>query len=141
PSRFTCPPASSFFSPLRPPPTSTLFPYTTLFRSDHARRPRLRRAVPPAAVVGAARRRAVRGDGARLAPSHLPRAPLRPGGGFLGAPAPRRSSALPRVARDRRHRLEPLRRDVRIVLFHCGAARGRRAADRARIPAGIQLPG
>src|SRR5437879_6747710 len=38
--------------------------------SDHARRPSLRRALPPAAVVGAARRRAVCGDGARLAPSH-----------------------------------------------------------------------
>src|SRR5438552_2095469 len=109
--------------------------------SDHARRPGLRRAVPRAAVVGAARPRAVCGDGARLAPAHLPRAPLRAGGGFLGARAPRRASALPRMAGDRRHRLEPLHRDVRNVLFHCGAARGRRAADRARIPAGIQLPG
>src|SRR5947207_9923400 len=27
----------SFFLMIRPPPTSTLFPYTTLFRSDHAR--------------------------------------------------------------------------------------------------------
>src|SRR5437773_6035775 len=109
--------------------------------SDHARRPSRRRAVPRAAVVGAARPRAVCGDGARLAPSHLPRAPLRAGGGFLGARAPRRASALSRMAGDRRHRLEPLHRDVRNVLFHCGAARGRRAADRARIPAGIQLPG
>src|SRR5438552_2265626 len=109
--------------------------------SDHARRPGLRRAVPRAAVVGAARPRAVCGDGARLAPAHLPRAPLRAGGGFLGARAPRRASALPRMAGDRRRRLQPLRRDVRKALFHCGAARGRRAADRARIPAGIQLPG
>jgi len=33
-------------------------------------------------------------------------APLRAGGGFLGARAPRRASALPRMAGDRRHRLE-----------------------------------
>src|SRR6267143_755288 len=109
--------------------------------SDHARRPPLRRAVPPAVVVGAAQRLAVCGDGARLAASHLPRAPLRAGGGFLGARAPRRASPLPRMARDRRHRLEPLHRDLRNVLFHPSAARSRRAADRARIPAGIQLPG
>src|SRR3712207_7684213 len=34
---------------IRPPPRSTLFPYTTLFRSDH----------PPAAVVGQGHRLAV----------------------------------------------------------------------------------
>src|SRR5206468_11583096 len=27
--------SSPFFSPIRPPPTPTLFPYTTLFRSIH----------------------------------------------------------------------------------------------------------
>src|SRR3712207_8751462 len=29
-----------FFLMIRPPPRSTLFPYTTLFRSNHARSPR-----------------------------------------------------------------------------------------------------
>src|SRR5206468_11490719 len=28
-----------FFSPITPPPSSTLFPYTTLFRSEHQRDP------------------------------------------------------------------------------------------------------
>src|SRR5437764_6641624 len=37
---------------LRPPPTSTLFPYTTLFRSDPRRLPRRRRGGTPAGGAG-----------------------------------------------------------------------------------------
>src|SRR5699024_12762849 len=35
------------FSPIRPPPSSTLFPYTTLFRSPVRTRPRTRARRPP----------------------------------------------------------------------------------------------
>src|SRR3712207_7041828 len=60
---------------IRRPPRSTLFPYTTLFRSVHPRDPRLRpRLAPPA--QGDAR-------GARL------RLRVRDGGAVRGARAPR----------------------------------------------------
>src|SRR5206468_8200653 len=54
----------SFFSRLRPPPPPTLFPYTTLFRSDGG--PRVRPLRGPAAR--AERRLAARRQGAGLAP-------------------------------------------------------------------------
>src|SRR5262249_59310270 len=64
PSRHTCPPSPPrslffFFLMLRPPPISTLFPYTTLFRShlrrdlrlDHPARPRARAAIDDRAIL------------------------------------------------------------------------------------------
>src|SRR4051812_49902994 len=54
-----------FFLMIRPPPRSTLFPYTTLFRSarrgDRGRRPR----APRRRVLGPARRRRARPGRAR----------------------------------------------------------------------------
>src|SRR5690606_41911326 len=51
----TLPPPPFFFSPLRRPPSSTLFPYTTLFRSL-ARRSRSTAAARCSSVIGLLRR-------------------------------------------------------------------------------------
>src|SRR3712207_8362685 len=48
-----------FFLMIRRPPRSTLFPYTTLFRSAHGLRPAVRR-VPPAELHGRAAARGLR---------------------------------------------------------------------------------
>src|SRR5204863_7512988 len=58
------------FLPARRPPTSTLFPYTTLFRSRPARPQRPPRAVPDPLLAGGQRgnRSELRGAGRRLLP-------------------------------------------------------------------------
>src|SRR3712207_7373908 len=72
-----------FFLMIRRPPRSTLFPYTTLFRSDDVRLPRAARAAGPP-----------RGDPLRAAPG--PHRPVPPHGHAAGGAA----GALAR--RDRR---------------------------------------
>src|SRR5256886_2368696 len=72
-----------FFLMIRRPPRSTLFPYTTLFRSGRARRDeRAPRVHAPARHHGHRRRRRVLADGARVRPhlQGLERRQLRPGG-------------------------------------------------------------
>src|SRR3712207_9213309 len=61
-----------FFLMIRRPPRSTLFPYTTLFRSLRQELPRLRRVALPRqeARTGAARRRAVQPRGRRRSEEH-----------------------------------------------------------------------
>src|SRR5438132_9691973 len=73
-----CPPSLLFFSVIRPPPRSTLFPYTTLFRS---RRPASRPTARPARSTGP------RGRGRPRRPRHA--APLRARAGTRRASAPR----------------------------------------------------
>src|SRR5258708_23395957 len=83
---------------IRRPPRSTLFPYTTLFRSRHAGRPQAR------AVAGARHPRQERG---RVPARHFYRRsrrhhPLRVGDRRLGRPQPAGSAARARCAADRR---------------------------------------
>src|SRR5437667_6623069 len=73
-----------FFLMIRRPPRSTLFPYTTLFRS-RARAPRL---VCRVRARGPRRPHAERGPRAAAAPaSRLARAQAAAGGGMAGTPA------------------------------------------------------
>src|SRR5699024_11256460 len=64
-------PYSLFFNPLRPPPSSTLLPYTTLFRSRQSRR----KAVQPVSLQNRFRRRMPAGNldrkSTRLNSSHV----------------------------------------------------------------------
>src|SRR5205085_1680897 len=107
--------------------------------SDHAWQPCLQRSLLGAALVPAEKRGPVRGASARMAPPHLPGTSFRPGGAVRRRAA-QGASAPSRVADDRRHRLEPLRRHLRDVVLDAVAARERgaraRAQLQARIPAG-----
>src|SRR5258706_10347320 len=64
---------------IRRPPRSTLFPYTTLFRSPSARRRHPRPAVPRGGAVARLHRRGRRGRGDRRAARGARRQPEQPG--------------------------------------------------------------
>src|SRR2546428_14190898 len=99
--------AHFFFLMIRRPPRSTLFPYTTLFRSRALRRPLGRRAPGPARGARAARFPWRRG-GARPGAA-APRPPaagaaeaLQPGDAPRGAPRPARGGGRPAPGRRQR---------------------------------------
>src|SRR5262249_62331070 len=104
---------------IRQPPTSTLFPYTTLFRSDRERAPEAEAAV-----------KAHERDDEQAEPD----VPLEPG---LGAPDPPRGHALAEVERDleqherRRRDPEPQTRPARAGQLASGQARAEEG-DRGR---------
>src|SRR5690606_21526822 len=102
-------PAVVLSSLLRRPPTSTLFPYTTLFRSDPTRRG----TTPPPAAPPRTRRRAGRRRSRRRPP--------RPG----GRPRPPRPPPWPRPPRSRplHHSLEQPHRQPGIVVPGVGVRR------------------
>src|SRR2546422_7641844 len=125
---------------IRRPPRSTLFPYTTLFRS-HLRRARVvgraARAVGALALAdGGVRARTFPGDGARPHPGGLPRAlrhrhPLR-GAAFaasLGARQRDRRRRRGRRLRAERGRAVPLYRTVRARVGRLLVRRAARRGD------------
>src|SRR5256712_13677630 len=114
--------AHFFFLMIRRPPRSTLFPYTTLFRSRALRRPLGRRAPGPA-------------RGARAA-----RFPWRRGGARPGAAAPRPPAAGAAEALQPGDPLPHARRPARDGARPAPAARRRAPALRGRAPRPTPLP-
>src|SRR5690606_2051314 len=131
-----------FFSMLRRPPSSTLFPYTTLFRSVPPRRPA--HALDGAAPLGRPGRPGPRRPAAPL-PAAPPRPPVRPGGPRLSPEGRWRPGSLIR-RRYRGARGQPLPLGDRRVCRWSPSVSGRRAGRAAargtgRATAVRRLPG
>src|SRR5207248_11224280 len=99
-------PSTFYLTPTSPPPNTTLFPYTTLFRS---------RAAQGAARTHESTGRGVHPAGHRSGARQVPRSTSRPGG---PAPSVTLTSAGPRVVSDRKStRLNSSHRTISYAVF------------------------